>query len=274
MKANFYLSGDEVHDRVIESLYEGCPVKKELRDVRFYEPSEVAIVFGVYKKAVDFSKFRGKVIEEQKRSGKNVVVLETGYLNRGNGAENHYAAGFNGLNGRADFRNEESPPDRFEKLGIELKPWIKKEDGVVLLCSQVPWDASVQNINMTEWILDMAHLMHQITDKRIVFRPHPLAKMPPLNGMEYSTVPVKEDLKRAFAVVTYNSNTAVEAVMEGIPSFSFDVGSMAYEVTSHNLNTLEKFYTPDRKQWAYNLAYCQWTLDEMRKGETWEHLFR
>lgn len=120
----------------------------------------------------------------------------------------------------------------------------------------------------------MAHVIQQVTDREIIFRPHPLAKMPPIHGLDYSTCPIKEDLDRAYSVVTFNSNTAVEAVMDGIPSFSFDVGSMAYEVTSHNLNTLETPLVFDRQQWANNLAYAQWTLDEMKKGEAWEHLFR
>jgi len=273
MKTNFYLVHDEVHNRVIRSLYEGCPTDKELLDVTHYTPSDVAVVFGVYKKAVPFSHYRGQVIEEQRRRQRKTIVLETGYINRGNGPEHHYAVGFNGLNGRADFRNQFSPDDRFRKLGIDVKPWTINENGVVLLCGQVPWDASVQDINMPEWILDMAHLIQQITDREIVFRPHPLAPMSPIKGIEYSTAPVMQDLNRAKTVVTFNSNTAVEAVLEGIPSFSFDVGSMAYAVTDHDLNNIENPKMCDRAQWVYDLAYTQWTLDEMRSGETWAHLF-
>lgn len=274
MKANFYLSGDKVHDRVIESLFIGCPVEKELRNVQDYEVSDVAIVFGVFKNAVPFSKYRGRVIDEQKRLNQKVIILETGYVHRGNDEEHYYAAGFNGLNGRADFRNKDMPSDRWEKLNIEFKPWNMNDDGIILLCGQVPWDASVQNINMSDWLLDMMHLITQISDREVVFRPHPLAKMPPINGFEYSICPVKEDFKRAFSVITYNSNTAVESVIDGIPSFSFDVGSMAYEVTSHNLNYLNIPFIFDRQQWGNNLAYCQWSLEEMRQGETWNHLFR
>lgn len=273
MQVNFYLSGDKTHDYVIQSLYEGCPEDKQLRDVKEYEPSDVAVVFGVYKKAVDFSKYRGKVIEEQKKLKKDTIVLETGYIKRGDGPENYYAAGFNGLNGRADFKNENSPSDRFEKLGIELSPWTLNEHGKILLCGQVPWDASVQNINMADWILDMAHIIQQVTRREISFRPHPLAKLPSIRGLEYSTEPPEEAIRKSFAVVTYNSNTAVESVIEGVPAFSFDPGSMAYEVTSHDISDLRDPYMPDRTQWANNLAYAQWTPDEMRKGETWRHLF-
>ena len=31
---------------------------------------------------------------------------------------------------------------------------------------------------------------------------------------------------------------------------------------------------PDRKQWAYDLAYAQWTPEEMAKGSAWRNLFR
>ena len=28
----------------------------------------------------------------------------------------------------------------------------------------------------------------------------------------------------------------------------------------------------DRNQWAYNLAYTQWTREEMEEGKAWSHL--
>jgi hypothetical protein len=90
----------------------------------------------------------------------------------------------------------------------------------------------------------------------------------------YSRQPIEEDFKNAWAVVTFNSNSAVESVIAGIPSFVDDHGSMAFEVSNRNLIYLDDPKTPEREQWAYNLAYCQWTHEEMRSGETWAHLLR
>ena len=120
-----YLSGDPVHDRVLKAFYDGIEGQKELVTNWDYKPSKVAVIFGVRKSRVPKSWPRGEIFRRQRDKNLDVVVLETGYINRGDGEAHHYAAGFNGLNGRADFRNEDSPDDRVKKLGVELKPWRK-----------------------------------------------------------------------------------------------------------------------------------------------------
>src|SRR5690348_14104181 len=123
MSVRVYLPlNDAVHLRVLKAFYDGCPVKKELVSVEEYRPSDIAVVFGVRKSRVPLSYPRGHVIEEQRRRKLGVIVLETGYLKRGDGPDNYYAAGFGGLNGRANFRNHGMPGDRFKSLEIELKP--------------------------------------------------------------------------------------------------------------------------------------------------------
>jgi hypothetical protein len=89
-----------------------------------------------------------------------------------------------------------------------------------------------------------------------------------------STQPIEEDLKGAHAIVTFNSNAAVDAVIAGIPAFAMDQGSMAWDVTEHDLARIEQPIRPDRDQWAAELAYTQWTQDEMARGWAWHHLFR
>ena len=271
---NFYLSGDQEHDRVIRAFYEGCPESNErnILSVQDYQPSDIAVVFGVRKKAVPFSQHRGRVFDEQEAASKTTVVLETGYLKRGSGEDDYYAAGIGGLNGRAWFRNHRCKPDRWEKLGIELRPW--RTAGVhIVLCGQVPWDASVDFTDHVAWLKAAVGRIRYHTQRPIVFRPHPKAKIPPIAGCEYSTKPLADDLVNAWAVVTFNSNAGVDAAVAGIPVFVDDVGSMASGVANKNLVYLEDPGTPEREQWAYNLAFCQWTPAEMRESMAWAHLF-
>jgi len=267
-----YLSGDPVHDRALESFFEGIPIEKEFVEGFDYEPAEVAVIFGVHKSKIRKSWPRGKVFRQQREKNLDVVVLETGYVNRGDGENHHYAAGLNGLNGRADFRNKNMGPERWDMLNIQLKPYSRGEK--VILCAQVPWDASVDNHDHKEWVLNTAVRLKSVTKRPVVFRPHPRATLPKIDFCEYSLKPLSEDLKTAHCVVTYNSNSAVEALIEGKPVFAFDEGSMAWELANKNLNDIEDPQYPNRQQWARNLAFCQWTLEEMREGLTWRHLFR
>ena len=268
---NFYLFGNPNHDRVILAFYEGCPEPKQLIKDYQYEPSEVAVVFGVNKTRVPMSWPRGKVIARQRNENREVVVLETGYINRGEGETHHYAAGLNGLNGRANFRNQGMPDDRARRLGVELKPYNQGED--IVLCGQVPWDASVDSTDHVAWLKECAAKL-RTSPRPVVFRPHPSASLPPIKGCKYSKKPLSDDLRNAWAVVTFNSNSGVEALIEGVPVFAFDEGSMVWSVCNRSLSDIESPCLPDRKQWLNDLCYAQWTLDEMKEGLAWKHLFR
>ena len=256
-----YLSGNPVHDRVIRAFYDGCPEEKALVSLNGYEPSDVAVVFGIRKSKVPISFPRGRVIEEQRKAGLDVLVLETGYLKRGDGPDDYYAAGWNGLNGRADFRNAESPPDRFDALMIHVKQWREHGEHIIV-CGQVPWDASVDHLDYKAWRRKTLATLEG-HGRRVIYKEHPaLEPGPPLHTF----------LKDAWAVVTLNSNSAVEAAIEGIPVFAFDIGSMAWEIAEHDLEALGNPKTPDRAQWLANLAYAQWTPSELSQGLAWRHL--
>jgi hypothetical protein len=270
-----YLSGNPVHDRVLEAFAEGC--KGELVKDWQYEPSEVAVIFGVYKSKVPISFPRGEIFRQQRSKNKDVVVLETGYINRGDGLNHHYAAGFNGLNGRADFRNKGMPDDRVmilrREYGLRCLAW-RTEGNHILLCGQVPWDASVDHVDYPGWLRFISGQIKHRTKRPVIFRPHPLAKID-LPGCEISTkATLREDLENCWAVVTFNSNSSVEAIIEGIPAFTFDAGAMAKDIAGQWLDEIENPRMPDRHQWLADLAYAQWTLDEFRSGAAWQHLTR
>ena len=79
-------------------------------------------------------------------------------------------------------------------------------------------------------------------------------------------------LPSCYATVSFNSNGGVESVLAGIPTVCQDKGSMAWDVAEKNLGNIEQISLPDRTQWAYNLAYTQWTTKEMEQGLPQIHL--
>lgn len=273
----FYLSGNPEHDRVIEAMHDGFPGESIMVQGFDYRPTSIAVVFGFFKKSVPVSIPRGRIFLEQRRRHLDVVVLETGYLFRGAGPDDYYAVGLNGLNGRADFRNAGSPGDRLDELvarrGLAVAPW-RSDGSRIVVCGQVPWDASVDHIDFRAWAEATVQELGTLTSMEIVFRPHPLHRMPPIRGSSYSDRTLDEDLADAFAVVTFNSNAGVDAAVRGVPVFAADPGSMALAVANRDLGRICDPERPDRGQWLRNLAYAQWTPAEMRRGDTWRHLLR
>lgn len=274
MRVVVYTADNESENHVLRSFYDGCPLPdKHITDLDNYEPSDVAVVFGTYKRQVPISFRRGNVVHNQKRLGKTAVILETGYIFRGAGPDHYYAAGLNGLNGRANFNNKNSPPDRYSELldkGLDVKPW--REDGEhVLVCGQVPWDASVDHIDFMKWVSVTEDILRRATPRRLIYRPHPLADTS--SFMEKSkNKHLADDLKNCWCVVTFNSNSAVEAAISGIPVVAMDEGSMALPI-ANNIGEISHPNMPDRTQWLSDIAYAQWTPAEMKEGKAWLQLF-
>jgi len=98
-------------------------------------------------------------------------------------------------------RNQGMPNDRAKLLDIELKPYRQGEH--VVLCGQVPWDASVDTTNHVAWLKESAATLRKYP-RPVVFRPHPSASLPPIKGCKYSKQHLSEDLRNAWAVVTFN----------------------------------------------------------------------
>jgi hypothetical protein len=77
-----------------------------------------------------------------------------------------------------------------------------------------------------------------------------------------------------YATVTFNSIAALESVLYGIPAF-ISVPCAASPLASTDLSKLSTPFNPDvstiLKQ-CYNLAYGQFTLEEMYNGTAWKIL--
>lgn len=205
------------------------------------------------------------IIRRQRDNGRRYLVMERGYVDD---RFQWTSLGYDGLNGRADFCNEDVSGDRWERhFAHHMKPW-RKRDGYVLIMGQVRGDAALANVNFPEWvsrtISDLRALGHDVR-----FRPHPSDA-----GQRYDCPIQAGSLEDAIAhasfVVTWNSNSGVDAVLSGVPVVAMDEGSMARPVAAHGLESAG--IMPDRTRWAHRLAWCQWRMDEISSGAAWDHL--
>lgn len=255
----------------LDALVEGIP-GAEKRNATNWKPCDVAVIFGSFKPADPKTHPKGEVIRKTVDHGGRVLVCERGFVRR----DRHVSLGWDAINGRADFCNGDVPDDRWQALGIKLKQW-KRRSGPVLVCGQVPWDASVQHHDHIAWCREtVAEIRRRGFDA--LFRPHPVAVRKggafEVDGRISPNPLLKQDLSTASAVVTFNSNSAVDAVIAGVPVIAMDMGSMAWGVAGHSLNDLDSPPMPDRTSWANSIAYAQWTVDELRDGTAWRHIRR
>jgi hypothetical protein len=209
-------------------------------------------------------------IARQRAAGGEVCILERGYI----GDRFQWTSvSFGGeLNGRAEFRGARSDGRRFDRFHRHLlRPW-RHRDGYALIVGQVPGDMSLRAVGgrLDGWYAATAEALNAAgLDAR--FRPHPMAarRLPVRSVPGAPTVAgsLEAALGGAAVVVTFNSNAAVDAALAGVPAVACDPGSMAWPVTSHSIG--DALIRPNRGAWAARLAWCQWSMDEMRRGDCW-----
>lgn len=205
-----------------------------------------------------------------RKYGGNVLVLERAYL--GDRLKDWLSLGWNGLNGRADFCVPKNPTlERFQKH-FTLKPWKTGGDKIIIM-GQIYRDASLNGKDLTSWYEQIVRDLEKAHGLPVFFRDHPHVSATRRNfnpRIARFKGTLEDALAQAACVVTYNSNTAVDAVVNGVPAMSFDEGSMAYAVTSHDAT---KIIRPDRDAWAARLAWCQMTPAELASGDWVERFF-
>lgn len=241
------------------------------------------------------------------KSGKPFIVTESAVFRRNmvkppNPMAYHRYSLFSYYRDEGDYNNENCPADRWLKIQkeqkIEIKDW-KTTGDYILLILQRPGDSSLKNLiakykSHENFLASTIADIRKFTDRPIKIRLHPLRmdqQMDIINRMDLQGIEIStnmhgnikagggeggdglyKDFEGAWAVVGFNSNALTESICEGIPTFSLSSTSMAWECSNTDLKYLEEPELFDRSQWLYNLGYCQWTEEEIVRGDPWHHL--
>lgn len=154
---------------------------------------------------------------------------------------------------------ERWPDDRYSALSTQhpalaLRPWREAGSHVLVV---PPGPAICKLFGLDAWLASSLARLKACFDG------------PVRVSIKGDPVPLAERLAGSWAVVTYTSNVAVEAVLAGVPCF-VDAKSAAAPV-SLNLDQIEDrierpYLADNRLAWAASLAYGQFTLDEISSG--------
>lgn len=205
-------------------------------------------------------------------AGRNVLVMERGYIGDLAARRQWTSLGWNGLNGRAAAPPAPDAGARWRRnFGARLEAW-REHGAFVVVMGQVPGDASIDGVDMAAWYRAACKASRRF-GLPVRFREHPSARQsgmatPVPLGVDVDERPLAECLADARFVVTFNSNSATDAVLAGIPALACDAGSIAWPVTGHGLAADPP--SPDRTRWAADIAWRQWTTDEIESGAAWE----
>lgn len=259
-----------------------------------YTDCDVAVMFGSWKPGR--SNIHHIVRSSIAEKAKSFICIETPLLGRTISDEHkYYRIGVNGFLNRDGYFGEDvdRPNDRLSKLGISFPGWKLDNGKKIVMALQLAGDASLRHNDINQWCWDTLHTLRRFTDRPIEVRTHPamsakgwgnhdemfrdilFSDLENISFVDGRKVTWQQQIQDAYCVVSYSSGLAIDAVINGIPVLSCDEGNFTYHIGDNKLSNIESLnLVPDKDvvQWLNNLAYCQWTTEEMEKGIVWDHL--
>lgn len=210
---------------------------------------------------------------EIKKAGGRIVFIDKGHMGRGE----YVRTSVDTFMPTRYLMDMKCPPDRFAKLGIEIKSMRSDGRHIIYAGSSHKYSECRGLGGATEYAQKVLGELMRLSPRAIVYRPKPSwQEATPIEGTFFSRPPrgLSDELRGAHCLVTHGSNSAVEALLAGIPTIVLGDG-VALPLSKASVQDVEDLYIPtdeERHKWASNLAYCQWSLSELRSGEAWENL--
>ena len=208
------------------------------------EPDDVLVIWNRYGT-------NHEVANRFERCGAGVLVVENGYLGREWLGDHWYSISLGRHNGGGIWPRGGS--ERWDSLGVDLKPWQRGENVVVLLQRGIGVAPVAQPADWERTVREKLR-----TDRRIIWRGHPGEKKP------HETLYL--DLEDAHCVVTWASGAALKALVRGVPVFYGFHDWIGRDAASLFTGDISEPFYGDRLGMFRKLAWAQWSLQEITAG--------
>jgi len=169
------------------------------------------------------------------------------------------------------------PSDRFDAMGVKVKPWRKSGKHILYAGSSEKAHAFWGIPPPTQYAKQVVSRLREVTDRPIIYRPKPSWRgAMPVHNAEFShgnKRTLAADLEGCYALVVYGSNACFEAALSGVPSIILGNGVLR-SISSTDLADINKPRLGDRETLFHAIAYHQWTMAEMMSGEAFNTIAR
>jgi len=156
----------------------------------------------------------------------------------------------------------QSEGQRFKALALEIKPW-RKDGQHIVVCPQS--DSFMRDVAgwKNDWLSEAVRTMALASNRRFKIRNWDRDKI-------RAMATLKDDLKHAWILATYSSAASVTALLEGIPVAC--CAGACYGMGVRLIDIEQPIFPKDRERFFGVLADAQWTIEEMRNGTAWRAL--
>ena len=250
-------------DEYINMFARGCGTRSISTEVFDYSTSTAPIVLrGILKHTI---------MKKCWEDGRDFYYVDTGYFGNERNSSNpegwkywHRIVKNNLQHGDIVAR----PDDRFKQFNKTFQPW-KKSGRAILVAAPDEKPCKFYGIDKNQWVIDTVNEIKKHTDRPVRVR----ERAP--NRIDRT---VNDTLQQAmdndvFALVTYNSVAAIEAIFHGIPAFTMAPANAASPVALQDLSLIDSPYYADSDKlhaWGCHLAYGQFHVNEMKSGKVFD----
>lgn len=192
------------------------------------------------------------IARKYERRGGKVIVVENGYIGDTKAmALWHHA-------GAGEWHVGEE--DRWSQLGINVKPWRKDGEHILVLPQRSIGEPGVAMPR--NWIESVTRRLKRITDRPIVVRKHP--------GKNVKRE-LELDLHNAWCSCVWASGAGIKSIVAGIPVYYDFANWVGGPAASKDWN-IEEPFLGDRGPMLHRLAWAQWRWEEIQSGVPFEYL--
>lgn len=258
-------------------MEEGCKnlgIKYDVHKSYVQTDADVAIFYGMRPDHI-------RVLEEFKASGRKVLVTDLayfGYRKLGTSHDhlkNYFKVAINAMHPTAYFHKINHSSDRWRSFKIKVQP-LKLDGKYILLAGIGPKSSLVYKIKHQSWDEKAISILRKHTKMPIYYRakPNHAEKFKKLDGTVWTSpkTPINELIDKSFAIVTRHSNVAIDGLVRGKPCFVQEGPASVISHTDLSLIKTPKIVSYDEQmQFFYNLAYTQFSIDEIKSGMCIKH---
>ena len=218
---------------------------------------------------VIFRGMTGKIAQTCEQQMRDYYYIDTGYLGNLTKHKRWHRVVKNGM--QHSHPRYDLPDDRFNELvktanydHIRFNGW-KPEGSNILLVTPSEKPCKFYNVDRNKWVADTIAELESHTDRTIIIRDKPDLRSGRIREHSIFKQFAEDDI---YAVVTYNSIAATEAIGYGIPAYTV-APNIADSMCHKDLSMIESPKIIDEEEvikWQNWIAYCQYTYQEMISG--------
>ena len=251
------------NDEYINMFARGCGTTSiSTEDFDYATSTDSIVLRGILKH---------KIMYQCWEDGRDFYYVDTGYFGNERNSTNPEGWKYWHRIVKNNLQHEEivaRPGDRFTQFNKTFQPW-KKTGRAILIAAPDEKPCKFYGIDKNQWVLDTVAEIKKHTDRPVRVR----ERAP--NRIDRT---VTDTLRQAmdndvFALVTYNSVAAIEAIFHGIPAFTMAPANAASPVALQDLSQIDSPYYADSDKlyaWGCHLAYGQFHVNEMKTGKVFD----